>query len=177
MHCVGGAEDKDERLDLLDAEGRVVGTIRREDAHGSREKRHRAVHVFVTNTGGAILLQKRSENKSVQPGRWDTSCGGHVPAGESWENAALRELAEEIGLFLPSPGSLRFSHEYWWKTGIETERVRTYTVTSSGPFRFHPAEISEGRFWTSGEIMESLGSGIFTPNLLEELRILGILPG
>jgi len=68
------------------------------------------------------------------------------------------------------------SHEYWWESGFETERVRTYLVTAEGPFTLDPAEISDGLFWSPAELRSSAGREILTQNLEEELRRIKILP-
>jgi len=164
-----------EILDLLNEMGEVIGQVSRSDVHGNPLLRHRAVHILVRNHEGEIFLQKRAPGKLIQPGKWDSSCGGHIPAGESWENGALRELEEELGLKLPDSTFLIFSHEYWWVTGIESELVRTYLTISEGPFTLESQEISDGRFWTTSELQSSAGKDILTPNLEEELRRIGIL--
>jgi len=177
MPHTGSPSDHEwEMLDLLDESATVIGQVRRSEVHGNPLLRHRAVHIIVTNPAGDLYLQKRAPEKIVQPGKWDTSCGGHIPAGESWEIGALRELEEELGLKLDGPDALKFCHEYWWESGFETERVRTYLVTSEGPFTLDPNEISGGRFWSPAELRESAGKGILTPNLEEELRRIKILP-
>jgi len=66
--------------------------------HGNPALVHRAVHVLVVNAAGELLLQKRSARKDIQPGKWDTSVGGHLEPGESYFAAALREMREELGL-------------------------------------------------------------------------------
>ena len=53
---------------------------------------HRAVHMLVFNSRGAIFLQKRSMKKDRQPGVWDSSCSGHVDSGEIYDETAAREL-------------------------------------------------------------------------------------
>ncbi len=58
---------------------------------------HRDVHVWVTN-GTALLQQQRHKDKAIMPGQWDISVGGHVAAGESYVDAAVRETAEELGI-------------------------------------------------------------------------------
>jgi isopentenyl-diphosphate delta-isomerase type 1 len=169
------ADKEDELLDLVDEKNRVVGQVLRGSVHGNPALRHRAVHVFVRNEAGCLFLQKRSEGKKIQPGKWDTSIGGHVEAGESYEDAAKKETAEELGIPPEASSSMRFSHEYVWESDVETEHVRTYLLAHEGPFKLQPEEISEGRFWSTGELKEAAYGGLFTPNLEEELRLLGIL--
>ena len=53
--------------------------------------------MFLVNKHGAVLLQKRSLWKDRQPGKWDSSAAGPLDAGESYEEAAVRELKEELG--------------------------------------------------------------------------------
>ncbi len=167
--------DKDnEILDLLDEQGEIIGTIRRADCHGDTTKRHRAVHVLVRNAKGEYYLQKRSKHKKIQPGKWDSSVGGHVPSGEDYEQGALRELEEELCVKLTDVSLLQHAHDYVWQSKVETEHVRTYVLEHEGPFVFDKTEIDEGRFWTVDELVRARGSGALTPNLEEELRRLGV---
>lgn len=58
----------------------------------------RISRVFLRNSKGEILLQKRADSMSALPGRWDQTAGGHVDEGEDYRAAAARELAEEMGI-------------------------------------------------------------------------------
>lgn len=164
----------EEMFEIVDETGRVIGTAPRSRCHGDPSLAHRSVHVFVFNAGGNLYLQKRSARKDVQPGKWDTSVGGHLSPGETYLAAALRELEEELGVKPRSPESLKRLHAYVWRTPIETEHVETYQLLYGGPFSLHPEEIEEGRFWTREAICDSIGAGVFTPNLEHELSLLGI---
>ena len=175
MKNKGVADREDELLDLVDEENRVVGQVPRRKVHGNPSLHHRAVHVFVKNEAGELFLQKRSANKKIQPGKWDTSVGGHVEAGESYEDAARKEAAEELGISPEDSLQMRFSHEYVWRSDVETEHVRTYLLDYEGPFKLQPEEISEGRFWSISELKNAACTGVLTPNLEEELRLLNIL--
>lgn len=168
------AEPPDELLEVIDAAGRVLGLRRRAEIHGDPSLDHRAVHVLVHNAAGALLLQKRSLHKRVQPGCWDTSVGGHVDPGESYEEAALRELGEELGINLPSASALEHRHDYVWRSPIETEHVRTFALVHEGPFTPSPVEIDALRFFTRDELRRAIGSGALTPNLEHELALLGL---
>jgi isopentenyldiphosphate isomerase len=150
-----------EWFDLLDGEGNRIGKALRSDCHGNPELLHQAVHVFVVNAAGELFLQKRSSQKDVQPGKWDTSVGGHVDLGEDPAKAARRELQEELGITDASPDYL---YHYIWRSPIESEWIRSYHLQAEGPFVLQAEEIDEGRFWRPAEIEAQLGNGVFTPN-------------
>ena len=172
------SEEDNEFLEIVDELGRVVGTEPRSKCHGDPALAHRAVHLFVRNSRGEIYLQKRALTKRIQPGKWDTSVGGHVLPGESYERAAARELLEELGVRLEDvggPAALRYLHDYVWRSPVETEHVRTYELAHDGPFHLDPREIDGGRFWTAQELRGAAGTGVLTPNLEEELRLVGML--
>ena len=76
-----------EIIDLVDNKNHIIGQISRDQVHGNPKLRHRAVHVFVYDKSGQILLQKRADSKSLEPGKWDSSVGGLLLAGESYKEA------------------------------------------------------------------------------------------
>lgn len=59
---------------------------------------HRAAHIWIIASDGRILLQRRSPRKENNPNLWDVSAAGHLSAGESAVEAAVRETYEELGL-------------------------------------------------------------------------------
>jgi isopentenyldiphosphate isomerase len=167
---------REEIFETVDEEGRVTGRAPRSECHRSPGLIHRAVHVFVLDGAGRIYLQKRAGNKDIQPGRWDTSVGGHLVPGESYEEGAAREMKEELGL----TGDLSFLYRYLWRTDRESELVETYLVETGLTPVPDPGEIEEGRFFTVAEIGVRAEGEDFTPNLREEIRRLraaGIIPG
>lgn len=167
---------ENETLDIVNADGNVIGTARRSDCHGNPDLAHRAVHVFIRNSRDEILLQKRSEKKRVQPGKWDTSVGGHLDRGETYEEAAKRETLEELGIDIESKNlNVAYLHDYVWRTEIETEHIRTYVCQYDGPFEFNREEITALRFWSEEELRASRGNGKLTPNLEEELTRMGVI--
>ena len=87
-------------FDVVDMSDRVLRQEPRSVVH--REKLlHRAIHVFVFNKAGQLYLQRRSMAKDTAPGKWMSSCSGHVDTGEDYDEATRRELIEELGLRHP----------------------------------------------------------------------------
>src|SRR6266436_8561350 len=89
----------EEIFDVVNERDEVVGRQTRREVH-RLGLMHRAIHVLVFNSAGQIFLQKRSMSKDRQPGLWDSSSSGHVNSGEDYDDCAVRELREEIGLKL-----------------------------------------------------------------------------
>jgi len=155
----------EELFDIVDEQDRVIGQAPRRACHGDPSLIHRVAHVLVLNRHGELLLQKRSLRKDIQPGKWDTSVGGHLDPGEDYQAAAVREMGEELGVHdVP----LTFLYRSQIRNEIESENVSTYLACCDGPFVAHPDEIDELRFWGAADIDAALGSGRFTPNFEEE---------
>ena len=91
-----------ELLDLLTSDGRPSGDVKpKTDVHRDGDW-HRAAHVWLATPDGRVLLQRRASVKENWPDFWDISVAGHVAAGESAIDAAIREAQEELGLTLKS---------------------------------------------------------------------------
>lgn len=154
-----------ELFDIVDENDHVTGTALRDEVHGNPSLIHRVAHVLVLDARGRLFLQRRARDKDVQPDKWDTSVGGHVDSGETYESAAIREMREELGIEGPRPERL---YRYLHRNSYESEMVTTYRVFWNGPIETNPEEISEGRFWKLEEI-DTANPNLFTPNFLEEL--------
>jgi isopentenyldiphosphate isomerase len=157
----------EEIFPLVDESGRVVGQATRSECHSGSKFLHPVVHLHVFNSQGNLLLQKRAMNKDIQPGKWDTSVGGHVDFGESVEEALYREVREELGMEKFIPEFLRF---YVFESDVEKELVYSYKTVYDGPFRFDTKEIIRIRFWSIPEIKNNFGKSVFTPNFENEFR-------
>ncbi len=139
----------DETFDIVDREDRVVGQAFRKEVH-RQGLLHRAIHVLIFDHKGHIFLQKRSMKKDVAPGLWDSSCSGHVDSGEEYDQTCVRELGEELGLFLDRPPTRFLRIDACPQTGQEF--VWIYTLISEGPFVLQPEEIETGAWFEPSEL-------------------------
>jgi 16S rRNA (adenine1518-N6/adenine1519-N6)-dimethyltransferase len=155
----------DEVFDVVDEADEVTGQATRREVH-ERNLLHRAVHVFVLNRHGELLLQKRSRFKDVHPGVWDSSVAGHLDAGENYEAAAARELDEEMGIQGVSPeeiGRISPCESTGW------EHVRLFLVRWDGVPRFPSSEVEAALWMGSDELQSWIDSrpGDFAGGFLE----------
>ncbi len=89
-----------ERFPVVDEMDRILRYAYRSEVHGDKS-RHRAVHILIFSEAGEVYLQKRARWKDRHPLQWDSSAGGHVCAAEGYDEAARRELQEELGIDVP----------------------------------------------------------------------------
>ena len=137
--------EQDEYFDTVDANDRVIGHATRRETH-ARGLCHRATHIMLFDFNGHFFLQRRSMSKDTFPGCWDSSCSGHVDAGEDYYGAARRELGEELGLFDTSY-ELRPIVKLSASPETGNEFIQIYLLGPfSGTYTLNPHEISEGKW-------------------------------
>ncbi|MDR0768593.1 MAG: NUDIX domain-containing protein [Dysgonamonadaceae bacterium] len=158
----------EEIFPLVDESGKVIGQATRSKCHNGSKMLHPVVHLYVFNGRGELLLQKRAANKDIQPGKWDTSVGGHVNSGESVEDALYREAKEELGMENFTP---EFIQSTIFESDIEKEFVYSYKTVYDRPFEVEKTEIDTVHFWDSSEIEYCLGKSIFTPAFEREWKM------
>lgn len=136
-----------EYLDILDDEGNSIGNASQKEVY-EKKYSHRIVHILVINTKTReVYLQRRAETKSFLPGYYCTSAGGHVHAGETYEQAAEREMYEEIGL----KSSLQKVHRFIFESNGHKRFIVLFVTAATEGFDFKDGEVSAGRFYSLDE--------------------------
>ncbi|MCU1343975.1 MAG: hydrolase [Acidimicrobiia bacterium] len=149
-----------ELVEIVDGSDRVLTVVTRAEMRAQR-LRHRAVAVVVRSSAAEVLVHQRSPDKDLWPSRWDLCVGGVVAAGESYEDAASRELAEEVGVTAAVPallGSVAYEDDDVMWVG------RVYTVTSDGPFTFSDGEVVQARFVALSALAALITAEQFVPD-------------
>lgn len=158
-----------DRITIVDRQDKVVGEADRKFVYKAGLN-HRLIRVLLFNTAGQVLLQWRSKEEDSFPETWDQSAGGHVDAGEVYEEAAYRELEEELGV-----SGIKLSH---WKTyytsgsfgGKHYNRFNGVFIGEyEGPLVLQEEEVAEVRWWGQTELQEKMKSDpqLFTPGLMK----------
>ena len=159
----------DEWFPVVDSNGQVIGRSTRQYCHSGEKPLHPVVHIHIIDRYSRVYLQKRSIKKDIQPGKWDTSVGGHVSYGESILEAVYREASEELGLVEFNPIHIE---TYQFESSVEKEMVNVFAAI--GTYDLHPDldEVDEGRWWDLEDIDAGIGKGIFTPNFESEFQMI-----
>ncbi|MEW2614056.1 NUDIX domain-containing protein [Streptomyces sp. NPDC047880] len=152
----------EEILDVVDEHDRVVGQAPRGEVY-ARGLRHRCVFIQARDAEGRIFVHRRTATKLVFPSLHDMFVGGVVGAGESYDEAALREAEEELGVTgLPRPRHL-FTFLYddgsgrtWWSA--------VYEVRCELPVRPQAEEVAWHGFLTDAEVERRLGDWEWVPD-------------
>ena len=170
-----------EYIDVLTEDGHSTGNkILRSIAH-SKGLWHRTVHVWMRNRGGELLLQRRSLNKETFPGLWDISAAGHICAGDSSKEAAVREMQEEVGVSCDSE-ALRFlftlKQSYKSPNGLieDNEIIDVYlclTPVEEDELTLDPKEVMGAAFYSIPEIKKLISekSALLVPHDEEYARL------
>jgi len=143
-----------ELVDLYD-ENRVPlnKTAERYGKKGRGEYRM-VVHVCLFGTDGRLLIQRRTEQKHIWPGRWDVSVGGGVDAGETSRQGAEREFLEELGYPLDL-ASIRPTVTVNFAGGFDDYYIVKRDVDLT-QLHLQKEEVAEVRWVTREEVLELL---------------------
>ncbi|MDT0268359.1 isopentenyl-diphosphate Delta-isomerase [Streptomyces sp. DSM 44915] len=152
-------------LELVDEEGRTTGTAEKLAAHQAPGQLHRAFSVFLFDSEGRLLLQRRALGKYHSPGVWSNTCCGHPYPGEAPFLAATRRTVEELGAapaLLGEAGTVQYHHPDPASGLVEREYNHLFVGMARQPLRPDPAEVAETAFVTPEELAGLRADGTFS---------------
>lgn len=121
----------------------------------------RSAIVLIFNTQGELALQLRAANDDSFPSHWDFAAGGGIDEGENEQEAAERELREELGVEAKTEFIAYKKYTYpAWKPGVMREvELWIYEAQYDGPFTPDPNEVEKAGFFNLDEIEKMMESG------------------
>lgn len=154
----------EEIFDVVDEQDRVLRQATRAEVH-KNDWWHRAVHIWLFDAEGRLLLQMRSPHKDQYPSTWTSSASGHVDAGEGYETAARRELGEELGLSFPLKPVVKLPPS----PATAYEFTSLWIGTTDQPPRPNSVEVTAVEWWDIPAAQEAMISEpeLFSPPLRE----------
>ena len=121
-----------EEVVLVNEKDEVIGVEEKIKAHQLGEL-HRAFSIFIFNSEGQLLLQKRTSSKYHSKGLWSNTCCGHPRLNESTREASRRRLREEMGFDCDVREVLQFVYQAKLEDGlIEHEYDHVFVGTFDG---------------------------------------------
>jgi isopentenyl-diphosphate delta-isomerase len=141
-----------ERVEVVAVDGTIERIVTRAEMRAGN-LRHRVVYVAVVDRERAhVLVHQRASWKDVWPDRWDLAFGGIASIHESWEGAAVRELAEESGVRVPARDLIPHGAATTYDDDEVRELARVWSVISAGPFTFPDGEVQGSEWVPVGEL-------------------------
>jgi isopentenyl-diphosphate Delta-isomerase len=145
-----------EQVVLVDENDRETGRMEKIEAH-VKGVLHRAFSVFIVNSSGQLLLQRRSAGKYHSPGLWTNTCCSHPRPDEPVVKAALRRLMEEMGLNCPLHRSFSFIYRFEFDNGLtEHEFDHVLLGVSDDVPVPDPGEVSEFRYSDTDDLEDDI---------------------
>jgi len=158
---------EEEQIDWIDEAGTTLAVLPRPEIH-TRNLLHRATATLVFHSDGRFFVHQRADSKRLLPGFHDVMVCGTVASGESFEENAGRELAEELGISGVDYYHL-FDHRFQ-DTLINTS-IRVFACQYDGPMIFQPEEVQGGEWMTPQGVEALIARGVLCPDSAQGWRI------
>ena len=159
-----------EIVTVVDDRNRVVAELPRHRVR-SENLIHRATYIFVFDRGGRVLVQRRTAIKDMYPSYYDLAAGGIVAAGETYEECAKREAAEELGI---RDAPLEPKFDIYYEDPRNRCFSRVFTCVHAGPFALQAEEVESVAFHDVDEIAAGAIAPVTPDSLLAFNRLFGI---
>jgi isopentenyl-diphosphate delta-isomerase len=131
---------------LVNENDEQIGVMEKIAAH-EKALLHRAFSIFIFNSDGLMLLQKRAASKYHSPGLWTNACCSHPMPGEATDIAAIRRLYEELGFITPIKKAFHFTYQAPFDNGLtEYEFDHVFVGAYDGEVQPDPHEVDTCRY-------------------------------
>ncbi len=151
--------ERSEELILVDQRDAVIGYAGKGECHDGAGLLHRAFSVFVFNSKGLLMMQKRAAAKRLWPGFWSNSCCSHPRRGENIPAAGRRRVREELGLSVEVSYLYKFEYQARYaEAGSENELCWVLLARSDDSVSVDPREVAEWKFVSPSEVDEQVTS-------------------
>ncbi|NPA09564.1 MAG: isopentenyl-diphosphate Delta-isomerase [Chlorobi bacterium] len=131
---------------LVNPEDKVLGLMEKQQAH-INGLLHRAFSVFLFNSNGEMLLQKRASGKYHSPLKWTNAVCSHPRNEETYLEGAKRRVKEELGIDVELSEKFNFIYKANVGNGLwEHELDHVFTGTFEGEFYLNKEEVEEVRY-------------------------------
>ena len=159
-----------EWLDEVDGQDQVVGRVERQDHWNAPQPGRfvRVVNAFVVNSAGQLWIPRRTLTKRVFAGCLDMSVGGHVDAGESYEQAFRRETQEELNWDLSGLDWREVAYFSPLETSLSCF-MRVYVIHSDVAPPYNRDDFSGAEWLTPDELLARIDAGDPAKGDLREL--------
>lgn len=143
---------------LVNERDEPIGQMEKMEAH-RKAMLHRAFSVFIFNSKGEMLLQKRANQKYHSGGLWTNACCSHPAPSEETDEAAYRRLDEELGFNTPLKKIFDFVYRAGFDNGLtEHEFDHVFIGEYEGVINPNPSEVSDFCYKSLDSIESSLTS-------------------
>lgn len=168
----------EELLDVVDESNVPTGISKPRSAiHAANTEWHRTTVIWIANARGEVLCQRRSPLKDQQPGLWQSYFGGHLKSGQTYEQNAVTELREELGL---EARAADLHPIYVRKVPEGPHFGQVYLLRWNGEsssLKFNDGEVAEVRWVPLATLEQLIAAGKFcnrfdprVADLIEQLR-------
>lgn len=149
----------EEMVDVIDDDFNVLKSVSKREAIKKLWK-HKGAAVIIKNNKGELFIKLRKKNKKVHPHFWEIGVGGAVKSGETFEEAAKRELFEECKI----KGKIKFLFDFEYCGSEIYYKAKIYETIFNGKIVVDPLESEEGRWASLEEIKQLMKKKAFAPD-------------
>ena len=156
----------DEIIQIVDEDNTEIAAVPRRVMR-DQNLIHRASYILVFNSKDELFILRRTMTKDIYPGYWDVAAGGVVLALENYEESAVRELGEELGL---KDRKLRHCFDRFYEDADNRVWGRIFSCRAEGPFTLQQEEVEYGMFVPVQTVLLMQEHEPFTPDGIEVIQ-------